>query len=84
MNGVKPIKPEVANLSVTTDGSVFWNDERMSDEQFAQRLQAFERVAQVMAAAQKSAVLELGFVIEPGGDRGEPKAPHETASTRPP
>jgi len=26
-----------------------------------------------MAAAQKSAVLELGFVIEPGGDRGEPK-----------
>jgi len=37
---VKPIKPDVANLSVTTHGSVFWNDERMGDEQLAQRLQA--------------------------------------------
>ena len=25
-NGVKPIKPDVANLSVTTHGSVFWNE----------------------------------------------------------
>lgn len=40
LNGVKPIKPDVANLSVTTHGSVFWNDERMGDEQLAQRLQA--------------------------------------------
>jgi biopolymer transport protein ExbD len=40
LSEIKPIKPEVANLSVTTDGSVFWNDERMSDEQLAQRLQA--------------------------------------------
>ena len=31
---------DVANLSVTTHGSVFWNDERMGDEQLAQRLQA--------------------------------------------
>ncbi len=37
---MKPIKPDVANLSVTTHGSVFWNDERMGDEQLAQRLQA--------------------------------------------
>jgi len=37
---VKPIKPDVANLSVTTHGSVSWNDERMADEQLAQRLQA--------------------------------------------
>jgi biopolymer transport protein ExbD len=37
---VKPIKPDVANLSVTTHGSVFWNDELMGDEQLAQRLQA--------------------------------------------
>ena len=37
---MKPIKPDVANLSVTTHGSVFWNDGRMGDEQLAQRLQA--------------------------------------------
>ncbi|ASC65449.1 MULTISPECIES: hypothetical protein [Achromobacter] len=37
---MKPIKPDVANLSVTTHGSVSWNDERMGDEQLAQRLQA--------------------------------------------
>jgi len=37
---VKPIEPDVANLSVTTHGSVFWNDERMGDEQLAQWLQA--------------------------------------------
>ncbi|KDD44241.1 MULTISPECIES: ExbD/TolR family protein [Pseudomonadota] len=30
----------MANLSVTTHGSVFWNDDRMGDEQLAQRLQA--------------------------------------------
>lgn len=40
LNGVKPIKPDVANLFVTTHGSVSWNDERMGDEQLAQRLQA--------------------------------------------
>lgn len=81
---MKPIKPDVANLSVTTHGSVFWNDERMGDEQLAQRLQAsaprhnrsprtssaatawwiYERVAQGMAATQKSGVLELGFVTD--------------------
>jgi biopolymer transport protein ExbD len=70
---VKPIKPDAANLSVTTHGSVSWNDERMGDGQLAQRLQAsaprqpqprtssaatawwaYQRVAQVLAAAQKS------------------------------
>lgn len=40
LNGVEPIKPDVANLSVTSAGSVFWNDERTSDEQLAQRLRA--------------------------------------------
>ena len=73
------------NLSVTTDGSVFWNDERVSDEQLGQRLEAaarkdpqpevfirgdrkveYERVAQVMATVQRSGVLKLGFVTEPG------------------
>ncbi len=37
---MKPIKPDVANLSVTTHGSVSWNDERMGDEKLAQGLQA--------------------------------------------
>ena len=37
---MKPIKPDAANLSVTTHGSVSWNDERMGDGQLAQRLQA--------------------------------------------
>lgn len=43
---MKPIKPDVANLSVTTHGSVFWNDERMGDEQLAQRLQSAPRQPQ--------------------------------------
>lgn len=79
------VKPETVNLSVTTDGSVFWNDERVSDEQLGQRLEAaarkepqpevfirgdrkveYERVAQVMATVQRSGVLKLGFVTEPG------------------
>lgn len=72
--GVKLNKPDVANLSVTTHGSVSWNDERMGDEQLAQGAAglraastaarglharqpawwAYQRVAQVLAAAQKS------------------------------
>jgi len=43
---VKPIERDVANLSVTTHGSVFWNDERMGDEQLAQRLQSAPRQPQ--------------------------------------
>lgn len=79
------VKPETVNLSVTTDGGVFWNDERVTDEQLTQRLEAaaknepqpevfirgdrkveYERVAQVMATIQRSGVLKLGFVTEPG------------------
>jgi biopolymer transport protein ExbD len=79
------VKPETVSLSVTTDGSVFWNDERVTDEQLDQRLEAaarkeqqpeiyfrgdrkveYERVARVMAAVQRSGVLKLGFVTEPG------------------
>jgi len=79
------VKPETVNLSVTTDGSVFWNEEWVSDEQLAQRLKTaakkepqpevfirgdrkveYERVAQVMATVQRSGVLKLGFVTEPG------------------
>lgn len=79
------VKPETVNLAVTLEGGVYWNDERVSDDQLAQRLQAaagrqpqpeifirgdrqvpYERVAQVMAAVQRSGVLKLGFVTEPG------------------
>jgi biopolymer transport protein ExbD len=34
------VKPETVNLSVTTDGSIFWNNERVTDEQLAERLAA--------------------------------------------
>jgi len=37
---VKSIKPDSATLSITADRSVFWKDERMSDEQLAQWLHA--------------------------------------------
>jgi len=37
---VKSIKPDAATLSITADRSVFWKDERMSDEQLAQLLHA--------------------------------------------
>lgn len=78
-------KPEAVNLAVTTDGSVYWNDEKLDDAQLAQRLEAaarnepqpeifirgdrkveYEHVARVMAAVQRSGVLRLGFVTEPG------------------
>jgi biopolymer transport protein ExbD len=79
------VKPETVNLSVTVDHGVFWNDQRVSNEQLALRLEAaarkapqpevfiradrkveYERVAQVMAAVQRSGVIKLGFVTEPG------------------
>jgi len=79
------VRPETVNLSVTTDGSVFWNEARVTDAQLGQRLQAaarqtpqpeihiradrkleYERVAQVMASVQRSGLLRLGFVTEPG------------------
>lgn len=34
------MKPDSATLSITADRRVFWKDERMSDEQLAQRLHA--------------------------------------------
>lgn len=79
------VKPDTVNLSITTDGSVYWNDESLSEEQLAQRLEAaaasdpqpeifirgdrkveYEHVARVMATVQRSGVLKLGFVTEPG------------------
>ncbi len=34
------IKPETVNLSITTDGNVYWNDVPMSEDELTQRLAA--------------------------------------------
>ena len=77
-------KPENIRLSVDADGVYFWNDQRVEDADFANRLTAaaaqdpqpelhirgdkavrYERVAQAMAAAQRSGVRKIGFITEP-------------------
>ena len=77
-------KPENIRLSVDADGAYFWNDQRVDDADFANRLTAaaaqqpqpelhirgdkavrYERVAQAMAAAQRSGVRKIGFITEP-------------------
>ena len=77
-------KPENIRLSVDADGQYFWNDQRVDDTDFANRLTAaaaqepqpelhirgdkavrYERVAQAMAAAQRSGVKKIGFITEP-------------------
>lgn len=77
-------KPENIRLSVDADGVYFWNDQRVDDADFANRLTTaaaqepqpelhirgdkavrYERVAQAMAAAQRSGVRKIGFITEP-------------------
>ena len=77
-------KPENIRLSVDAEGTYFWNDQRVDDADFANRLAAaaaqepqpelhirgdkavrYERVAQAMAAAQRSGVRKIGFITEP-------------------
>ncbi len=77
-------KPENIRLSVDADGVYYWNDQRVEDAEFANRLSAaaaqdpqpelhirgdkavrYERVAQAMAAAQRSGVRKIGFITEP-------------------
>lgn len=77
-------KPENIRLSVDADGVYYWNDQRVEDADFANRLAAaaaqdpqpelhirgdkavrYERVAQAMAAAQRSGVRKIGFITEP-------------------
>ena len=77
-------KPENIRLSVDADGVYFWNEQRVEDADFANRLTAaasmepqpelhirgdkavrYERVAQAMAAAQRSGVRKIGFITEP-------------------
>lgn len=77
-------KPQNIRLSVDAEGTYFWNDQRVDDAEFANRLQAaaaqdpqpelhirgdkavrYERVAQAMAAAQRTGVRKIGFITEP-------------------
>lgn len=34
------VKPETVNLSIASDGGVFWNDEKLGDSELQQRLEA--------------------------------------------
>lgn len=84
-NTPQVVKPESINLSIATDGAVFWNNDRLNEQQLAQRLEVaatnepqpeifiradrkveYEHVAKTMAAVQRSGLLKLGFVTEPG------------------
>lgn len=79
--------PPTLIISITVDGAVHWNDERIDATQLAQRLQAaaaqnpqpdiqlrgdrkveYEKVMQVMAAAQQAGLQKLGFVTEAGSN----------------
>jgi biopolymer transport protein ExbD len=84
-NTPQVVKPEAINLSIGTDGGVFWNKDKLDEAQLFERLQAaaksepqpeifirgdrkveYEYVAKTMAAVQRSGLLKLGFVTEPG------------------
>jgi biopolymer transport protein ExbD len=84
-NTLNIVKPETVNLSITTDGGLFWNNEKLSTLQLEERLATaarkepqpeifirgdrkveYENVAKVMAAVQRSGVLKLGFITDPG------------------
>jgi biopolymer transport protein ExbD len=84
-NTPQVVKPEAINLSIATDGAVFWNNDRLDEQALVQRLEAaaksepqpeifirgdrkveYEHVAKTMAAVQRSGLLKLGFVTEPG------------------
>lgn len=75
-------KPEVIQLSIASDGKVFWNGEAiqrdMLDSRFAtasgrqpelhlraDRQVAYEKVADVMAAAQRANIVKIAFLTEP-------------------
>lgn len=75
-------KPEVIQLAVDAEGSVFWNGEALQRDALEPRLAAasarqpelhlradravrYERVADVMAAAQRAGVVKIAFVTEP-------------------
>jgi biopolymer transport protein ExbD len=78
------IKPVQINVSIAADGSVMWDDQKVSDETLrtriaqaaqadpqpelhlnADRKVAYEKVAQVMSAAQAGGLTKIGFVTQP-------------------
>ena len=77
-------KPETVRLSVDAQGTYFWNENRIEDQDLQRMLKAeaakepqpelhirgdkevrYERVAQVMSAAQQSGLRKIGFITEP-------------------
>ena len=77
-------KPETVRLSVDAQGTYFWNENRIDDQDLPRLLKAeaakepqpelhirgdkevrYERVAQVMSAAQQSGLRKIGFITEP-------------------
>lgn len=78
------VKPDVVTLAVQRDGTLIWNDEKISLENLEARLYVlsrqdnqpelriqgdkaveYEKVVQVMAAAQRAGVEKIGFLTEP-------------------
>ena len=77
-------KPETVRLSVDAQGTYFWNENRIEDQDLQRMLKVeaakepqpelhirgdkevrYERVAQVMSAAQQSGLRKIGFITEP-------------------
>jgi biopolymer transport protein ExbD len=77
-------KPETVRLSVDAQGTYFWNENRIEDQDLQRMLKAeaakepqpelhirgdkevrYERVAQVMSAAQQAGLRKIGFITEP-------------------
>ncbi len=83
-NQPEDTKPQTVRLSVASDGSYYWNENKVTDEAMAALLKEegvkdpqpelhirgdkdvrYERVAQVMAAAQQAGMRKIGFVTDP-------------------
>jgi len=77
-------KPVQVNVSVEADGTVLWDEQKVSDGELrakieraakaspqpelhlnADRKVAYEKVAQVMSAAQAGGLTKIGFVTQP-------------------
>jgi biopolymer transport protein ExbD len=77
-------KPATVRLSVDAQGTYFWNENRIDDQDLPRMLKVeaakepqpelhirgdkevrYERVAQLMSAAQQSGLRKIGFITEP-------------------
>ncbi|MBA0901719.1 MAG: biopolymer transporter ExbD [Candidatus Nitrotoga sp.] len=78
------IQPENINLSINSQGVVYWNTEIIDDKQMsariaeaskrtpqpelhlrAERTTQYEKIVQVMAAAQSGGLRKIGFITDP-------------------